>query len=87
MICDHVVVVDVLHFIKFSSTICSLSGGKKMACLFFIRDLEFSRQLSKVKSRTNDSQKLVHGGGSIPFNNFCFLLKNLLHKSSIGKHF
>ena len=44
-----------------------------MACLFFIRDLEFSPQLSKVRSRTNNSQKLVHGGGSIPFNNSVLL--------------
>ena len=54
---------------------------------FFIRDLELSPKLSKVRSRTNDSEKLVHGCGSIPFNNFFFLLTNLLHKSSIRKHF
>ena len=37
MIYDYVVVVDVLHFItiRFSSTICSLSGAKKNGMLVF----------------------------------------------------
>ena len=30
-----------------------------MACLFFIRDLEFSQQMSEVRNRTNDSQQIV----------------------------